>query len=95
MNGGLFQGSLLSPIMFNIFMDDLLCGHQRFSTDLNSHPSLMYADDLLLGWRTAYEALRMWIYLQEWNQINRIKLNMSKCSYVTLGDEERLLSSQD
>jgi hypothetical protein len=95
MNKGLFQGSLLSPILFNIFIDDLLWGlHQRFSTQINRYPALMYADDLLLLWGGVEEAIMMWIYLQEWNQLNRMTLNIRKCSYVTLGERYSMLESQ-
>jgi hypothetical protein len=77
------------------FIDDLLQGiHQEFATAGNKFPAVMYADDLLLLWRTESEALSMWIFLQNWNSNNVMKLKLPKCSYVTLGERYSLLKSQ-
>jgi len=87
LNRGLFQGSLLSPILFNIYIDDLLEEiHEKFVTMENRHPAIMYADDLLLMWKNAEDALNMWILMQKWNQENKMRFKMSKCSYITLGN---------
>jgi len=95
LNKGLFHGSLLSPVLFNIFVDDLLQGlHQESATAGNKFPAVMYADHLLLLWRTESEALSMWIFLQNWNSDNLMKLKLPKCSYITLGERYSLLESQ-
>jgi len=57
-------------------------------------PDVMYANDLLLLWRTESEALLMWIFLQNWISDNLMRLKLSKCSYVTLGERCLLLESQ-
>jgi hypothetical protein len=91
---GLFQGSLLSPILFNIFANDLLDGlYERFARSSNELPAVMYADDLILLWTTVEEALELWIYLQEWTQQNNMELKLSKCSYLTLGERHELLEN--
>jgi len=54
----------------------------------------MYADDLLLLWLTESEALAMWILLQAWNGDNLMRLKLSECSYVTLGERCLLLENQ-
>jgi len=56
--------------------------------------NVMYADDLLLLWRTESEALSMWVFLQNWNSDNLMRLKLPKCSYVTLGERYSMLESQ-
>jgi len=47
-------------MLFDVFIDDLLQGiHQEFATAGNMFPAVMYADALLLLWRTESEALAM------------------------------------
>jgi len=55
---GLFQGSLLSPMLFNVFLNDLLQSiHEEFFTVEKTRPAVMYADDLFLLWRIEAEAM--------------------------------------
>lgn len=85
LNRGLFQGSLLSPMLFNVYVDDLLDElYEQTATQENRRPAAMYADDLLLLWRDPQEALRMWNVLQCWCDRNGMLLKLRKCGYVHL-----------
>jgi hypothetical protein len=83
---GLFQGSLLSPILFNVFIDDLadiINGPHTQHTNLPH--CLLYADDILL---VAPNREQMQTYLaqvQTWCQANEMYLNIPKCGTFPSG----------
>jgi len=84
---GLFQGSLLSPWLFDIFIDDL-------ASALNEGPlvgyptptALLFADDILIqtaGLGNAQSALDT---LSTWIHINGMEPNIAKCGLVLDSD---------
>ena len=82
-NRGLPQGSPLSPIIFNMFVDSL-------SHMLNNNPqtilpqSLFFADDGLLLCRTDSEVTRALTIAQKWAQDNDMIYNVAKCGIISL-----------
>jgi len=80
-NVGVAQGSLISPSLFDIYIEGLLKGIvEQGYTD--SDRVLAYADDLLVFVR-GYNKLRDTInYIEEWSQNNGMKLNKSKSAIV-------------
>lgn len=77
---GVPQGSVLGPLFFNLFVNDLAT---KLSVDC-----LMYADDVKLyreiGCREDCDALQRGINIfSEWCYINNLMLNVSKCNAMT------------
>jgi Reverse transcriptase (RNA-dependent DNA polymerase) len=80
-NSGVPQGSNLGPLLFNLFINDVLsaCRHSKF---------LMYADDLKLF--RAIKTSSDCHFLQEdldslvkWATVNRLPLSIGKCQVVS------------
>ena len=77
---GLLQGSVLSPYLFNIYVDDLI-------TRLNAQSSvpvcLFYADDGLLLTESFQEAQKLLDQVIEWSGANKQRLKIDKCAVVS------------
>jgi endonuclease/exonuclease/phosphatase family metal-dependent hydrolase len=80
---GLFQGSLLSPWLFNVFIDDLAT---KMNQDVPlGHPPrlLLFADDIQLQ-SVAYEqGQRMLNSASQWLASNGMEVNIQKCAIVS------------
>jgi hypothetical protein len=89
-NCGLPQGSSLSPIIFDMFVDPLVDALNQTSTDIL--PScLFFADDGLLLARSLQHARIMLNIAEKWAKENGMIYNVSKCGVIyidspTVGD---------
>ena len=85
-NQGVLQGSILSPFLFNMFIDDLAIRlNQGFDT-----PALFFADDIALSCNqnNAQEKLDI---CYSWSKNNGMEFQISKCGVInTLGPELRI-----
>ncbi len=73
---GLFQGSILSPFLFDIFIDDL-------ASSLNAvTPSLLFADDVNIKAKTASIAQTAINVCESWAQDNYMIWTLPKCGIV-------------
>lgn len=77
---GVPQGSVLGPLLFNIFINDL-GKHLK-----NSY--LLFADDLkiyskILSLNDIIELQRDLVRLSDWCKLNRLKLNIDKCKFIS------------
>ncbi|OMJ10085.1 LINE-1 retrotransposable element ORF2 protein, partial [Smittium culicis] len=76
---GLFQGSILSPFLFNLYVDDLV-------TELDSGeliPSaLFFADDIQLLPKSFDDANRLIKIVERWCKNNGMQINVQKSAYT-------------
>jgi hypothetical protein len=85
---GLQQGSILSPLLFNIYIDGLA---QTLNEGLNIPRGLLYADDIGIKAKTVGEAQQMLDICQIWAMEHRMEWGIMKCGVV--GTAEDLLLS--
>lgn len=84
-NRGVAQGSILSPALFNIFIEDL-SQELQMKAGINIEDLLFYADDLLTIC-TSPEQLRTAIQvIKEWSKNNGMLLNESKSGIVVFAN---------
>lgn len=79
---GLLQGSLLSPWLFNIFIDDLAC-LMNASCSQDSLNALFFADDIQIQAVCKASAQTLLDTLSRWLTENKMEANLSKCGTVT------------
>jgi len=80
---GLPQGSPLSPIIFDMFIDPLLY-ELNGSIDRLIPPCLFFADDGLLLCESRSEVLNQLVIAERWAQGNGMIYNVSKCGILSM-----------
>lgn len=90
-NCGLLQGSPLSPILFNRFVNGLLqaLNHQSLPTFPNA---LFFADDGVLISPTMRKAQILLNRAQEWAAEHGMSFNIGKCGYLRTHSASQLLA---
>jgi len=78
---GVPQGSHLSPILFNLFINDLYkvfsyCNYLLFADNLKIHLTVNSIDD-------SKKLQNDLISFEKWCHINSLKINVSKCFQIT------------
>ena len=89
---GLMQGSLLSPFLFNVFIDDLA---EKLNTDsLPSNPAcFLFADDIKLGTPSLPTLSSLLECAWDWMQVNGMEPNHSKSGYIGPSPDPPLLGN--
>jgi len=89
---GVAQGCVLSPIFFNVYVDDLLAsfrqrgiGIQLGSLTLNS---LSFADDLTIASVDVNMAKIFLDILSDWSSNNNLLINMRKSGFLRVGTQD-------
>lgn len=87
-NRGVKQGDPLSPILFNMVMNELLESlSERRGIPLGETniPALAYADDMVVLAENARKCRSLLKTVTEFLGERKLQLNISKCSFLTLG----------
>jgi endonuclease/exonuclease/phosphatase family metal-dependent hydrolase len=76
-NKGVAQGSLLSPALFNIFIEDLV---ESIATELkiSIEDILLYADDILILCQSQEQIIKCIQIIERWSYTNGMELNKNK-----------------
>ena len=80
-NGGVLQGSVISPMLFDVFFDDLVrkLGAECFEV-------LAYADDIAVISIGEAQQERAFDILDEWARANSMVVNKSKSGIIRIGE---------
>jgi hypothetical protein len=81
---GVFQGSILSPFLFNIFIDPLA---ELLNAGTSQRPSaLLYADDIGLKAKTAQQMRYLLLLCERWARENGMRWGIKKCGVIGSDD---------
>lgn len=80
---GLFQGSILSPWLFNVYIDDLALKIARIDPHPIVPPLLLFADDIKLQPSSINMAHRMLAITTTWCVYNGIRINVAKSGVIS------------
>jgi len=80
-NKGLAQGSLISPALFNLFIEDLSIELET-KANINQEDRMYYADDLLILATSVHQLEKAIEVVEEWSLRNGMKLNRQKSGVV-------------
>jgi hypothetical protein len=91
---GLLQGSKLSPILYNVFMNDFIARTESLTATINTM-CFMYADDITLISKT-HIGLKCALKQAEKHSIeNEYKFNVKKCATISRMDTIFSIDKQD
>ena len=88
---GLFQGSILSPLLFNLFIDDLAVSLTSSETKVSA---LLYADDVQIMADSEAEMQQLLDIATNWVSVNRMEVNIAKCGYIANASVQLTLSNK-
>ena len=74
-NQGVPQGSLISPFLFNIFIDDLA---KEMETLVGKDMTLLYADDMTVFFKNIPSLGKIILTLDNWSSLNEMSINKKK-----------------
>jgi urease gamma subunit len=80
-NKGVAQGSILSPALFNIFIEDLVESLAR-ELGMSIEDILLYADDILILCQTQEQITKCIQIVEKWSHLNGMELNKNKSGIV-------------
>ena len=78
-NNGVLQGSLISPMLFDLYINDLIN-----ELDVNAFDVLAYADDLCVLCEGRSQLMNVINIIDKWSTLNKIKVNKLKSGIMLL-----------
>ena len=81
------QGSIISPALFNIFIEDLVEEIAK-ELEMSIQDILLYADDILLLCKTIPQVKRCIQIIENWSSRNGMKLNKKKSGIVVFAPRQ-------
>jgi len=85
-NNGVLQGSLISPLLFDLYINILI-----IELNKNSYEELAYTDDLVIIVEGRNSLSNILNILEKLSELNDIKVNKNKCSIMLIkGIEEEI-----
>ena len=87
-NRGVAQGSILSPALFDIFIEDLN-DRLKLEADINLLDLLLYADDILVLCSSAAQLAKAINIIEDWCSANGMVLNKQKSAVIVFAPRRK------
>ncbi len=79
MSKGVLQGSVLSPLLFNLYIEDLI---DILKKRVPENQIYAYADDFMIEAHNITQMRRIIQDILQWCNTNKMSLNHSKCGII-------------